>query len=116
MLKKEKEKGFQLWWAGWKESGPARRERARARMRRPSCGPGQGTARAREGDGVAAGPTCQREREGEENGVRLTGGMNRPSAGRTRPPVGSAAVHRRWPGFWTASRWFSTGGSWRFSW
>ena len=74
MLKKEKEKGFQLWWAGWKESGPARRECARARMRRPSCGPGQGTARAREGDGVAAGPTCQREREGEENGVRLTGG------------------------------------------
>jgi hypothetical protein len=43
-------------------------------MRRPSCGPGQGTARAREGDGVATGPTCQREREGEENGVRLTGG------------------------------------------
>jgi hypothetical protein len=113
MLKKEKEKGFQLWWAGEKESGPARRECARARMRRPSCGPGQGTARAREGDGVAAGPTCQREREGEENGVRLTGGMNRSSAGRTRPPVGSAAVCRRWPGFWTVRRCLSTGRGWR---
>jgi hypothetical protein len=37
MLKKEKEKGFQLWWAGGKESGPARR-----------------SARAREGAGPAA--------------------------------------------------------------
>ena len=74
MLKRKKKKGFSSGGPGGKDSGPARRERARARMRRPSCGPGQGTVRAREGDGVAVGPTCQREREGEENGVRLTGG------------------------------------------
>jgi hypothetical protein len=86
MLKKEKEKGFQLWWAGGKETGLARRECARARMRWPSCGPGQGTARAREGDSVAAGPTCQREWEGEENGVRLTGGGDEP-AGRGEDPA-----------------------------
>jgi hypothetical protein len=56
-------------------------------MRRPSCGPGQGTARAREGDGVAVGPTCQREREGEENGVRLTGG-NEPAVRGEDPAAG----------------------------
>ena len=87
MLKKEKEKGFQLWWAGGKDSGPAGRERARALMRRPSCGPGQGTVRARAGDGVAVGPTCQREREGEENGVRLTGG-NEPAVRGEDPAAG----------------------------
>jgi hypothetical protein len=48
MLKKEKEEGFQLWWAGGKESGPARRS-ARARGRRPNCGPVRVTARALEG-------------------------------------------------------------------
>ena len=74
MLKRKKKKGFSSGGPGGKDSGPAGRERAWARMRRPSCGPGQGTARAREGDGVAVGPTCQREREGEENSVRLTGG------------------------------------------
>jgi hypothetical protein len=46
-MKKEKEKGFQLWWAGGGKSGPARRS-ARARGRRPSCGPTRVRARARE--------------------------------------------------------------------
>jgi hypothetical protein len=55
-------------------------ERARARVRRPSCGPRQETARAREGDGVAAGPTRQRERKGERTASAVDGGTNRPSA------------------------------------
>jgi hypothetical protein len=56
-------------------------KRARARVRRPSCGPGQGTARAREGNGVVAGRTLQREWKGERTALAVDGGTNRPSAG-----------------------------------
>jgi hypothetical protein len=56
-------------------------------VRRPSCGPRQETARAREGDGVAAGPTRQRERKGERTASAVDGGTNRPSV-REDPAAG----------------------------
>jgi hypothetical protein len=67
MLKKEKEEGFQLWWAGGKESGPARRS-ARARGRRPSAGDGAG---ARGDDVVVVGPHVS-ESGGGKTASRLT--------------------------------------------
>jgi hypothetical protein len=103
-LKKEKEKELSFWWAVGR-SGPAgRRARANARLRRPSCGPRRETARAREGDGVSAGPTRQRERKGRGTAPAVDGGVNRPSAGENpaadglggdSPLVGSAAIRRR---------------------
>jgi hypothetical protein len=56
-------------------------------MRRPSCGLGQGTARAREGDGVAVGPTCQREREGGRERRQVDGG-NEPAVRGEDPAAG----------------------------
>jgi hypothetical protein len=91
-LKKRKRKGIKLLVGRGGGSGPAgRRARASARLRRPSCGPRQETARAREGDGVSAGPTCQRERKGGGNGA----------SGRRR---GEPAVRVGEPGRWWA-RW-----------
>jgi hypothetical protein len=83
----------------WPTPGASARAGALSAQRRPKS-EGE-TARVREGRRRRRGPHVP-EREGEENGVRLTRGggrMTRPSAGRTRPPVGSAAVRRQWPGF-----------------
>jgi hypothetical protein len=71
MLKKEKEEGFQLWWAGGKESGPARRS-ARARGRRPNCGPVRVTARALEGTKPLPWAHMPARAEGGETASRLT--------------------------------------------
>jgi hypothetical protein len=55
MLKKEKEKGFQLWWAGGKEFGLARRECA---------GPVAAQGKGRHGRAkVTASPRAPRARE-----------------------------------------------------
>ena len=96
MLKKEKEKGFQLWWVGGKESGLARRS-ARARGRRPSCGPVRVTARAREGTTPLPWAHMPARAEGGGNGVTVDGGANRSPAGRE--------PGRRW-----ARRRFAAGG------
>ena len=77
------------------DSGPAKRS-ARAGARapaqlRPKAGDGAG---ARGDDAVAAGPTRHRERKGGNDDM-VDSGANRPFVGRTRPPVGSAAIRRR---------------------
>jgi hypothetical protein len=96
--KKEKEKGFQHWWAGGGFC-PSQAQRERARWCRPSCGPRRGDSTGARGeDVVAAGPHAS-ESEGGQRRHGLTARANRPSAGEeTRPPVGSAAIRRRWPG------------------
>jgi hypothetical protein len=111
-LKKRKRKGIpsQVGRGGSAQPG-AGHARARAPTQlRPTDGE---TARARGSDGVTAGPTRQRERRGK----RCRGSIaraNRPSAGdKTRPPVGSTAIRRRWPGSWSTGRWLSTGRGWR---
>jgi hypothetical protein len=85
------------------------RERAPAQLR-PT---GRETARARGSDGVTAGPTRQRERRGET--APRVDGAGEPVVRRekTRLPVGSTAIRRRWPGSWSTGRWLSTGRGWR---
>jgi hypothetical protein len=81
MLKKEKEKGFQLWWAEGKKSGPAKRS-ARARGRRPSCGPMRVTARAREETTPLPRAHTPARAEGGKTASRLTvGRTGRPRGG-----------------------------------
>jgi hypothetical protein len=102
MLKKEKEKGFQLWWAGGKKSGPARRS-APAQLR-PNAGDGAG---ARGDDAVAAGPHASESGGGGgETASRLTVGQTgRPRGGNPAagglggdsPPVARFSDHAQVP-------------------
>jgi hypothetical protein len=64
--KKEKEKGFQHWWAGG-EFWPSQAQRARGR--RPSCGPRRGDGAGARGGRRCRGPTRQREWRGGGNGA-----------------------------------------------
>jgi hypothetical protein len=113
-VKKRKRKEISSLLGRGRVFGPARRERAGAGTLAAQLRPtGEETARAREGDGVVAGPTCQRERKGEGTSSVVDGGRTGRPRGRTRPPVGSAAVRRRWPGSWTMRRCLSTGRGWR---
>jgi hypothetical protein len=68
MLKKEKEKGFQLWWAGGKESGPA------SARGRECAGPVAAQGKGRRGRAkVTASPRAPRARE-SGRGKRTTSG------------------------------------------
>jgi hypothetical protein len=79
-MKKEKEKGFRLWWAGGNPAQPGA-GRARARLRRPSYGPWRETARAREGRRRFRGAHVP-ERVGGGDAPTVDG------AGRTGRPLG----------------------------
>ena len=68
MLKKEKEKEFQHWWAGGILAQPGA-VRAWVRGCRPSCGPVRVTARAREGTTLSPRAHTPERVEGGENGI-----------------------------------------------
>jgi hypothetical protein len=86
-LKKEKEKELSFWWAVGGYGPAGRRARAGANAPTQLWPKARDGAGARGGDGVSAGPTRQREREGE-TAPKVDDGVN-------RPPVGSAAICRR---------------------
>jgi hypothetical protein len=95
-------------------SGPARRSalasaRAPAQLR-PKAGDGAG---ARGDDSVSVGPTRQRERKGGGRRYGRRRGEPVVRGEGTRPPVGSVAIRRRWPGSWATGRCLSTGRGWR---
>jgi hypothetical protein len=95
--KKEKEKGFQHWWAGGR-SWPSQAQRVHARGRRPSCDPSRGDGAGAQGaDAVAAGPHVSESRGGGDGAtVRWRRRTGRP---RGKKPG------RRW-----ARRRFAAGG------
>jgi hypothetical protein len=72
MLKRKKKKGFQLWWAGEKESGPAKRG-VRARE---GAGPAAAQGKGRRGRAkVTTSPRAHMPARAEgENGVTVDGG------------------------------------------
>jgi hypothetical protein len=108
---KKKKKEVPASWAGG-DFGPPGRERARGRACGPAAVHGRGDgagARVRGSDGVTAGPHVS-ESGGRGTAPRSDGAGEPDVRGeRTRSPVGSTAIRRRWPGSWSMGRWLSTG-------
>jgi hypothetical protein len=116
-VEKKKEKGIPLFWAGGTIFGPPRaraRAEALSAQRRPTSEGGNGAA-ARV-TMLLGGPLASEREGGGRDGVAARRRANRPSAGKNRPPGkldgGLPPVAR----FLVRGGWFSTGGSWRFSW
>jgi hypothetical protein len=91
MLKKEKEKGFQLWWAGGKKSGLARRSARGREGAGPSAAQGGEKARAQ---GKTPSPRGPRDRESGRgrrrqrfDGVGRTGRLRGGKPADGLPPV-----------------------------
>jgi hypothetical protein len=88
MAEKGKRKGISAlvgrgdFWPSQAKPGAAH---AGARGRQPSCGPRRVTMWVREG--MTPSPRGPRASESGRGGATVDGGANRPSAGRTRPPV-----------------------------
>jgi hypothetical protein len=105
---KKKKKEIPASWAGG-DFSPPRRERAYG----PAAVHGQG--RRRRCAGATASLRAHTSARAEGGAVPRSDDAGEPAVRgeRTRPPVGSTAIRRRWPGSWSTGRWLSTTRGWR---
>jgi hypothetical protein len=93
------------------------RERARGSAYGPAAAHERGgDSTVREGDGVAAGPLASESGGRKRRCGQTAWRTGRAAGGKSRPPVGSTAVCRRWPSFRPTGRCPSTGRGWGGGW
>jgi hypothetical protein len=110
----EKKKEFPASRAGRGDFGPARRGARARESAGPDAAQGRGRRRGRAGATVSLRAHTSVRAAGGRRRHGLTAQANRPYAGKkTRPPVGSTVICRRWPGSWSTGRWLSMGRGWR---